>query len=168
MSPPDLHRVSGTAVRLTSTATQDLEVIFGSFLGGPPIASLDTLTNDLTTINDATGLSSLVSDLNNLLNPSGLGNELTSLLGSLTGATDTSGMQNIPYNLFADVLNIPYYESLASQEYGFALGPPGSTGGVPGWIPPGATVANGGVDPSTDQYTLGGTGSYWYESVGNT
>jgi hypothetical protein len=39
---------------------------------------------------------------------------------------------------------------------------------VAGWIPPGATVADSGVDPITDQYTLGGTGSWWMESIGNT
>jgi hypothetical protein len=84
---------------------------------------------------------------------------------------------NIPYNVIADIANIPYYESLALQEYAYALGPAGSTGGVPGWIPPGATVANGGVDPgpdgiegtADDLYKQGGTGSWYMESTdGNT
>ena len=52
---------------------------------------------------------------------------------------------NIPYNIFADIVNIPYTESQALAEYAYALGPAGSTGGVEGWIPPGATVADGGV-----------------------
>ena len=40
----------------------------------------------------------------------------------------------------------PYMESQALAEYAYALGPAGSIGGVEGWIPPGATVADGGVD----------------------
>lgn len=77
---------------------------------------------------------------------------------------------NIPYNIFADIVNIPYEESLALQEYAYALGPAGSVGGVAGWIPPGATVANGGVDviDGQDYYALGGTGSWYMESIGNT
>ena len=74
---------------------------------------------------------------------------------------------NIPYNIFADIVNIPYTESQALAEYAYALGPAGSTGGVEGWIPPGATVADGGVSPG-DYYTEGGTGSWWMESIGNT
>jgi hypothetical protein len=80
-----------------------------------------------------------------------------------------SSIANIPVNLLITMANIPYYESLALQEYAYALGPAGTTGGVPGWIPPGATVQNGGVDPKTGQYTEGGTGSWWTESTdGNT
>jgi PE family len=80
------------------------------------------------------------------------------------------GLANVPYNLFADVVNMPYYESLALQEYAFALGPAGSVGGVPGWIPPGATLANGGVKMvnGLPYYALGGTGSWYMESIGNT
>jgi hypothetical protein len=81
-----------------------------------------------------------------------------------------SGIQNIPYNLFADLVNAPFYNSLALQEYAFALSPGGSVGGVAGWIPPRATVGNGGVDVinGQDYYALGGTGSWYMESVGNT
>ena len=61
----------------------------------------------------------------------------------------------------------PYTESQALAEYAYALGPAGSIGGVEGWIPPGATVADGGVSPG-DFYTEGGTGSWWMESIGNT
>src|SRR3954468_1801765 len=56
-----------------------------------------------------------------------------------------ASIANIPLNLAITLANIPYYESLALQEYAYALGPGGQTGGVPGWIPPGATVENGGV-----------------------
>jgi hypothetical protein len=94
-------------------------------------------------------------------------------LGSLDlGGLDSSSLfadgslLNIPYNLFADIVNIPYNESLALEEYAYALGPAGSVGGVPDWIPPGATVANGGV--VGDLYALGGTGSWYGESIGNT
>ena len=98
-----------------------------------------------------------------------------------------SSIANIPANLVIAIANIPYYESLALKEYAYALGPAGQTGGVPGWIPPGATVANGGVDPGPDGiegtepcseaaparcddlYTRGGTGSWYMEShSGNT
>jgi PE family len=79
-------------------------------------------------------------------------------------------LANVPYNVFADIVNIPYYESLALQEYAYALGPAGSVGGVPGWIPPGATLANGGVKMvnGLPYYALGGTGSWFMESIGNT
>ena len=85
-------------------------------------------------------------------------------LGSLDlGGLNLDGIQNIPYNLFADVVNIPYEESLALQEEAYALGPAGLPGGVPGWIPPG--VPGFGTD---GLYPLGGTGSWYMESLGNT
>jgi hypothetical protein len=87
-------------------------------------------------------------------------------LGSLGSLFADGSLLNIPYNLFADVVNIPFYEAEALQEYAFALGPAGSVGGVPDWIPPGATVDNGGV--IGDLYALGGTGSWYGESIGNT
>ena len=87
----------------------------------------------------------------------------------------SSSIANVPYNVIADIVNIPYNESLALEEYAYALGPAGSTGGVPGWVPPGATVKNGGAvpvnpaDPNSPLlYTLGGTGSWYMESIGNT
>ena len=41
---------------------------------------------------------------------------------------------------------------------------------MPDWIPPGATVGDGGAVPVTGglEYTLGGTGSWYMESIGNT
>ncbi|GFG54687.1 hypothetical protein CQY20_25180 [Mycolicibacterium agri] len=87
-----------------------------------------------------------------------------------------SSVANIPANLLITLINVPYYESLALKEYAYALGPPGQTGGVPGWIPPAATVGNG-LDPGADGipgtaddlYTRGGTGSWYMEShSGNT
>ncbi|MGB6763705.1 MAG: hypothetical protein WBE66_14700, partial [Mycobacterium sp.] len=82
-------------------------------------------------------------------------------LGSLDlGSLFADGsLLNIPYNLFADVVNIPYEESLALQEYAYALGPAGQTGGVEDWVPSWF---------SGDFYTAGGTGSWYGESVGNT
>jgi len=95
---------------------------------------------------------------------------LTNLLPPSLSAYNLGGLVNVPYNLFADVVNIPYYESLALQEYAYALGPAGSVGGVPGWIPPGATIANGGVQMVNGQpyYAVGGTGNWFMESMGNT
>ncbi len=88
-------------------------------------------------------------------------------LGGLSGlANDLGGLANIPYNVIADLVNIPYNESLALEEYAYALGPADTVGGVPGWIPPGATVDNGGV--VGDLYALGGTGSWYTETLGNT
>src|SRR5271168_4650920 len=117
--------------------------------------------NPLDILGDLTNLGGLSSDFGNL--------------GSLfdLGGLNLDGIQNIPYNLFADIVNIPYEESLALQEYAYALGPAGSIGGVPDWIPPGATLGDGGavVDPSNPTellYALGGTGSWWQESIGNT
>ncbi len=96
------------------------------------------------------------------------GTDLLAGLGDLGGLLDSGSPLNIPYDLFINTLNIPYYESQALAEYAYALGPAGSIGGVPGWIPPGATLDNGGIDPSTGEYALGGTGSWWEESIGNT
>jgi hypothetical protein len=115
--------------------------------------------------------------------------DATSALGSIDPLTSLGGLSlpdlgsldpgslfadgsllNIPYNIFADIVNIPFYESLALQEYAYALGPAGAVGGVAGWIPPGATVANGGVEivNGLPYYALGGTGSWYGESIGNT
>ncbi len=96
---------------------------------------------------------------------------LTAGFDDLLGGIDLGGLENIPYNLFADVVNIPYYESLALQEYAYALGPAGQVGGVPDWIPPGATVENGGavLNAAGQQlYAVGGTGSWYMQSIGNT
>jgi hypothetical protein len=93
-------------------------------------------------------------------------------LGSLDlGSLFADGsLLNIPYNLFADVVNIPFYEAEALQEYAYALGPAGTAGGVAGWIPSWATVDNGGAVNSAEGllYAVGGTGSWYGESVGNT
>jgi hypothetical protein len=110
-------------------------------------------------------LTDLTGALGNLDPLTSLGSLSLPDLGSLDlGGLDLGGIENIPYNLFADVANIPYYESLALEEYAYALGPAGQTGGVPGWIPPGAPDFG---DP-TGLYTSGGTGSWYMESIGNT
>ena len=140
--PPDL-RVSSAAVRLASTDVSDL---LGGLLGSDPLGGLSGLTNDLGSLGNLGGL--------------------TSDLGSLAGLGDLGGLANIPYNVIADLVNIPYNESLALEEYAYALGPADTVGGVPGWIPPGATLENGGV--VGDLYALGGTGSWYMESLGNT
>ena len=99
----------------------------------------------------------------------GLTSDLGSL-GSLGSLFADGSLLNIPYNLFADVVNIPFYEAEALQEYAYALGPAGTAGGVAGWIPSWATVDNGGAVNSVEGllYAVGGTGSWYGESVGNT
>src|SRR3954454_23694078 len=86
-----------------------------------------------------------------------------------------SSIANVPVNLLITLANVPYYESLALQEYAYALGPANTTGGVPGWIPPGTPDSD--IDPGPDKkygtaddlYKRGGTGSWWTESThGNT
>ena len=85
---------------------------------------------------------------------------------SILVASSLMASRNIPYNLFADVANIPFYEAEALQEYAYALGPAGCRWGA-GWIPPGATGPRG--RPVTGGlYTMGGTGSWYMESLGNT
>jgi hypothetical protein len=136
-------RVANMDVRLVDNVLTD---VTGALAGIDPLTSLSL--PDLGSL-DLGGLS--LPDLGSL--------DLGSLFAD-------GSLLNIPYNLFADVVNIPYYESLALEEYAYALGPAGSVGGVPGWIPPGATVENGGV--IGDLYALGGTGSWYGESIGNT
>ena len=149
---------------------------------GLRVANMDVRLVDVTTdVTSALGSIDPLTSLGGLSLPDlgsldlgGLTGDLGSLgsLGSLDlGSLFADGsLLNIPYNLFADVANIPFYESLALQEYAYALGPAGSIGGVAGWIPPGATVANGGVEiiNGLPYYALGGTGSWYGESIGNT
>jgi hypothetical protein len=150
-SPAGL-RVANMDVRLVDVAT-DVTSALGSI---DPLSALGGLSlPDLGSLD----LGGLTSDLGSL--------------GSLGSLFADGSLLNIPYNLFADVVNIPFYESLALEEYAYALGPAGSVGGVPDWIPPGATLGDGGavVDPSNPAellYALGGTGSWYGESIGNT
>ena len=127
-------------------------------------AGLRVANMDVRLVDVATDVTSALGSIDPLSSLGGLSlPDLGSLdLGSLFA---DGSLLNIPYNLFADVVNIPYYESLALQEYAYALGPAGSAGGVPGWIPPGATGLSGSP---ADLYTLGGTGSWYRESIGNT
>jgi hypothetical protein len=153
MAAPVERHVTTAAVRLTSG---------GSDLLGD-LGNLGGLTTDLGDLGNLGGLTTDLGDLGNL-------GGLTTDLGSLAnfgGLLDSGSLLNIPYNLFADVVNIPYEESLALEEYAYALGPAGTTGGVAGWLPPGATVLDGGATPD-GLYTLGGTGSWYMESLGNT
>ena len=61
-----------------------------------------------------------------------------------------ASIANIPLNLLITLVNVPYYESLALQEYAYALGPSFEVaaelngGGVPGSVPLSATEGNGG------------------------
>jgi hypothetical protein len=117
-------------------------------------ASTDLL-GGVTSIDPLAGLGSLANDLGSIANVDNLAN--------LAG-----GLANTPYNVFADIVNIPYYESLALDEYAFALGPAGSVGGVPGWIPPGTASTGIDIINGLPYYAIGGTGSWYMESIGNT
>src|SRR5271156_4681329 len=135
-------------------------------------AGLRVANMDVRLVDVATDVTSALGSIDPLTSLGGLSlPDLGSLdLGSLFA---DGSLLNIPYNVFADIVNIPYEESLALQEYAYALGPAGSIGGVPDWIPPGANLGDGGavVDPSNPTellYALGGTGSWWQESIGNT
>jgi hypothetical protein len=147
-----LALVSSSAIAVTTAIVPPPDV---HRVVSAPVRLVDASSDLLTNLGDLTNLGGLTSDFGSL--------------GSLLdlGGLNLDGIQNIPYNLFADIVNIPYNESLALQEYAYALGPAGSTGGVAGWLPPGATVADGGATTS-GLYTLGGTGSWYMESIGNT
>jgi hypothetical protein len=149
---PAALRVANMDVRLVDVAT-DVTGALGSI---DPLSSLGGLSlPDLGSL-DLGGLTSDLGSLGGLSLP-----DLGSLdLGSLFA---DGSLLNIPYNLFADVVNIPFYEAEALQEYAYALGPAGTTGGVAGWVP-------SWFDTNTlgDFYTAGGTGSWYGESIGNT
>jgi hypothetical protein len=101
-------------------------------------------------------------------------------LGSLDlGSLDLGGLANIPYNVFADIVNIPANEINAIGTYAAALGPAGesvvpSVGGLetvydfPGFT--GLPVIEGpvGLDGAYEPLGIAGTGSWWMESIGNT
>ncbi|MGB7144750.1 MAG: hypothetical protein WBD85_14020, partial [Mycobacterium sp.] len=110
IAAPVQRHVSTAAVRLTSG-------------GGDILSDLGNL-GGLTT-----DLGGLTTDLGDLGNLGGLTTDLGSL-ANFGGLLDSGSLLNIPYNLFADVVNIPYEESLALQEYAYALGPAGLPGGV--------------------------------------
>jgi hypothetical protein len=155
--------VMHAAVRPYVTAASAL--VASSLVAVTPVVPPPDLhvANQAVRLLSGEGALGALSSIDPLANLGGLTSDLTNLGGSLFG---DGSLLNIPYNIFADIVNIPYYESLALQEYAYALGPAGQVGGVPGWIPPGATVDNGGV--VGDLYALGGTGSWWQESMGNT
>jgi hypothetical protein len=136
-------------------------LIASGLIAVTPVASPPDLPHVTSAAVRLTSGEDLLGDLGNL------SNLLGELFGSSSGLFGDGSILNIPYNIFADIVDIPYTESEALQEYAYALGPAGSTGGVEGWIPPGATVGDGGVS-SGDLYTEGGTGSWWMESIGNT
>ena len=153
------------------SVTQELQALVNapvqSLLGSTPAAALSNLGSNLS----LSGLQNiLTSGLSNL----GIKVNLSSVAlptGALSNIeANLAGLVNLPHNLVADIANIPYYESLALQEYAYALGPAGTVGGVAGWIPPGATVANGGAVSINGllYYAQGGTGSWYMESIGNT
>ena len=149
-SPPDLHRVAA-AVRLAS----------GDGLLGD-LTSLGGLSSDLGSLANLGGLSSLVGDLGNL-------GGLTDALAGL----NLGGLANIPYNVFADIVNIPYNEINAIGIYADALGPANQIE----YVMNPATGALLEVAPNTPligslagdiPLGISGTGSWWMESLGNT
>jgi hypothetical protein len=135
-------------------------------------AALRVANMDVRLVDSGSLLTDLTGALGNLDPLTSLGSLSLPDLGSLDlGGLDSSSLfadgslLNIPYNLFADIVNIPYYESLALDEYAYALGPADSPGGVAGWIPTGTNPAD--IAPG-DLYGVGGTGSWYMESLGNT
>jgi hypothetical protein len=144
ISPAGL-RVANMDVRLVDNVLTD---VTGALAGIDPLTSLSL--PDLGSL-DLGGLS--LPDLGSL--------DLGSLFAD-------GSLLNIPYNLFADVVNIPYYESLALEEYAYALGPADSVGGVAGWIPTGTNPADIATIGQDQFYGVGGTGSWYMESLGNT
>jgi hypothetical protein len=185
ISVPAQTLLGGTSIsgltNLVSGGLHNLSIggLTSIFSGGLHNLSIGGLTSifsgGLTNMTSGAVTDILSGGLSNLT-PAGLTNMVDGTLAALfPGGINIGGfnllkLANVPYDLFANVVNIPYYESLALQEYAFALGPAGSVGGVPGWIPPGATVANGGVKliNGLPYYALGGTGSWYMESIGNT
>jgi hypothetical protein len=152
------HAIAGSALLVSSV----IAVTPAISPAGLRVANMDVRLVDAgSLLTDVTGA------LGNLDPLTSLGGLSLPDLGSLDVGSllDSGSLLNIPYNLFADVVNIPYEESLALQEYAYALGPAGATGGVPGWIPPG-TPAD--AISTSGQYMLGGTGSWYMESIGNT
>ena len=114
ISPAGL-RVANMDVRLVDVTT-DVTSALGSI---DPLTSLGGLSlPDLGSL-DLGGLTSDLGSLGGLSLPD---------LGSLDpGSLFADGsLLNIPYNIFADIVNIPFYESLALQEYAYALGPAGA------------------------------------------
>ncbi|MBV9321002.1 MAG: hypothetical protein JO106_14020, partial [Mycobacterium sp.] len=100
----------------------------------------------------------------------------------LGGLGNLGGLANVPYNVFADIVNIPYNEIQAIGTYAAALGPAGQSvvPSVPGLL---TTVKlpvglNGALEPvmmgpvgpggALEPLGIAGTGSWEWESVGNT
>jgi hypothetical protein len=110
---------------------------------------------------------SLLTDVTGVL---GNLDPLTSL-GSLDlGSLDLGGIENIPYNLFADIVNIPANEIAALGIYAEALGPAGgdefvmnTTTGALSQLPFNTPVPTGDIPLG-----IAGTGSWYMESLGNT
>ncbi|MGH3967546.1 MAG: hypothetical protein ACRDTV_05355, partial [Mycobacterium sp.] len=177
---PDPHVVT-TPVRLTSSGADllgDLTNLFdptgsaGSAAAADPLDSFTTFLagagTDLSTfLNGGVDGVNTALDLDNIF--SGLNSGLTSVLGGVLFADGPVGsIQNFAYNFVTDIINIPYEWSLALKEYAYALGPAGQMGGVADRIPPGTPADGIATVDGQDYYALGGTGSWWMESVGNT
>ena len=135
---------------------------------GLPVANMDVRLVD-NVLTDVAGALGNIDPLSSLSLPD---------LGSLDlGSLDLGGLANIPYNVFADIVNIPYNEVQAIGTYAAALGPAGESvvPDVPGLLttvfnPLGQPVIEGPVGPNGAFEPLGiaGTGSWWMESMGNT
>src|ERR1700727_1190504 len=99
-------------------------------------AALRVANMDVRLVDSGSLLTDLTGALGNLDPLTSLGSLSLPDLGSLDlGGLDSSSLfadgslLNIPYNLFADIVNIPYEESLGLEEYAYALGPAGTCGG---------------------------------------
>jgi hypothetical protein len=125
-------------------------------LGALPAINLGNLESEVTA-----GLSALPSQLQQI-----------PILAGLPNLSLPAGLKNIPLNLFQDVVNIPYNEFRAIQEFSHALGPApvlDPTTGLP--VDPTANpIMYAPIGPGGTEVPVGiaGTGSWWMESVGNT
>jgi hypothetical protein len=101
--------------------------------------------------------------------------DVTGALGNLDpltslGSLDLGGLANIPYNVFADIVNIPANEIAALGIYAEALGPAGgdefvmnTATGALSQLPFNTPVPSGDIPLG-----IAGTGSWYMESLGNT
>jgi hypothetical protein len=113
-------------------------------------------------LGDLGNLGGLTNDLGNLVNIGGFANDLAGL--------NLGGLENVPYNLFADIVNIPYNEIQALGVYAEALGPAGGNEFVMNPLTGALTQLPFNTPVPAGDIPLGiaGTGSWWMESLGNT
>jgi hypothetical protein len=161
-------------------ATGSVALVASSLIAVTPAmspAGLRVANMDVRLVDNA--LTDVAGALGNIDPLSSLGGLSLPDLGSLDpSGLDLGGLANVPYNLFADIVNIPYNESVALGILATALGPAGQSvlpagadaAGITTVTESGLPVIEGPVGPGGALEPLGiaGTGSWWMESLGNT